>query len=94
MVPATARAAGGAGLYDHSALDPFPRSAGLVSGLVALALTVVVAATFWFLNSAFPENRAAGAPDQLGPIALASPSASVSASPSPAAGLSASPTAR
>ena len=27
---------GGAGLYDHAAADPFPRSAGLVSGLTAL----------------------------------------------------------
>jgi hypothetical protein len=73
----------GAGLYDHAAADPFPRAAGLVSGLVALGVTIAVAGAFWFLNPAFSTGRAAGAPDQLGPRAVASPS--VAGSPSVAA---------
>jgi hypothetical protein len=72
---------GGAGLYDHAAADPFPRSAGLVSGIVALGVTVAVAATFFFLNPAFSAGRAGGAPDQVGPR----PSPSVSAGPAGAA---------
>src|ERR687885_2097375 len=73
---------GGAGLYDHAAADPFPRSAGLVSGIVALAVTVAVAAVFFFLNPAFSAGRAGGAPDQLGPRPIASPSVSVGPSSS------------
>jgi hypothetical protein len=69
---------GGAGLYDHAAADPFPRSAGLVSGITALGVTLVVAVAFYFLNPAFSSGRAAGAPDQIGPR----PSPSVAGSPS------------
>jgi hypothetical protein len=82
---------GGAGLTEHAALDPFPRSAGLVSGVVALAVTVAVAGAFWFLNPAFSSGRAGGMPGQLAPPLAISGSPSASASPS--AAVSASPAA-
>ena len=91
---------GGAGLYDHSAFDPFPRSAGLVSGVVALAVTVAVAGAFWLLNPAVQAGRAGGLPEAgqgQPPAAVAgSPAASASpaaASASPAAAVSGSPAA-
>ena len=84
-------ASGGAGLSDHAAADPFPRSAGLISGVVALSVTVLVAVTFYFLNPAFSAGRAGGAPDQLGPRPVASPSVSPAAFGSPS--VSASPAA-
>ena len=80
LVAGTSPGSGGAGLYDHAAADPFPRSAGLVSGITALGVTLVVAAAFYFLNPAFSSGRAAGAPDQIGPR----PSPSVAGSPSAA----------
>jgi hypothetical protein len=89
--PAGTSSSGGAGLYDHAAADPFPRSAGLVSGIVALGLTLVVAAAFFFLNPAFSAGRAGGAPDQLGPRPVASPSVSVGPSVAASPSVSASP---
>jgi cytochrome c1 len=57
---------GGAGLYDHSARDPFAPSAGMYAGVTAIAATVLVAALLIALNPAFGSGRAAGTPNQLG----------------------------
>src|SRR5918912_128653 len=89
-LPASGSGSGGAGLYDHAAADPFPRSAGLVSGIVALAVTGAVAGVFFLLNPAFSAGRAGGAPDQLGPRSIASPSVSVEASVAASPSVSAS----
>jgi cytochrome c len=57
---------GGAGLYDHSARDPFAPSAGMWAGLTTIAATVVVAGALIVLNPAFGSGRSAGTPNQLG----------------------------
>ena len=64
--PAGDLALAGAGLYDHAARDPFPRSAGLIAGFLALALTVVLGGVLVSLNPAFQNGKAGGTPDQLG----------------------------
>jgi cytochrome c len=74
---------GGAGLFDHSARDPFSRSAGLMAGLVALAVTVIVGA--WLLNMnarAFEGGKASGTPNQLAaPVAAGAGAALTPGSP-------------
>jgi cytochrome c len=62
---------GGAGLYDHSARDPFAPSAGMQAGLTAIAATVLVAGALIALNPAFGSDRAKGTPNQLGQPAAA-----------------------
>jgi cytochrome c1 len=63
---------GGAGLFDHSARDPFSRSAGMMAGLLALAVTVVVGAVLFDMNAkAFEGGRANGTPNQLAAPAAA-----------------------
>src|ERR1700694_4960168 len=56
---------GGAGLFDHSARDPFPRSVGLWTGVVGLVLTVAITAVFVSLNPALESGKAGGTPNQL-----------------------------
>lgn len=62
---------GGAGLYDHSARDPFSRSAGRWVGVLALLL--VIGTTGWLLgaNPAFSNGKAGGTPNQMGQPAAA-----------------------
>lgn len=74
----------GAGLYDHAARDPFPRSAGLFAGLLALALTVVLGGVLVALNPAFQNGKAGGTSNQLGQPPAAAAGAEV-APGSPAA---------
>jgi len=62
---------GGAGLFDHSARDPFAPSAGLWAGILALVLTVAVAVWFVSLNPSFGSGKAGGTPNQLGELAAA-----------------------
>jgi cytochrome c2 len=62
---------GGAGLFDHSARDPFAPSAGLWTGVVALVLTVGVTVLFASLNPALEAGKAGGTPNQL--AALSAP---------------------
>jgi hypothetical protein len=58
--------AGGVGLYDHTARDPFPRSAGPIAGALAVGLTIVLASLFWSLNPAFHTGSAGGTANMLG----------------------------
>jgi cytochrome c2 len=63
---------GGAGLFDHSARDPFSASAGLMAGLGALVLTAVVAAVLFSMNArTFEGGKAGGTPNQLGAAVVA-----------------------
>jgi cytochrome c2 len=62
---------GGAGLFDHSARDPFPRSVGLWTGIVGLTLTVAIAVLFVSLNPALQSGKAGGTPNQLAELAPA-----------------------
>ena len=62
---------GGAGLYDHSAQDPFPRWSGLLVGLAALLLTAAGAGGLYAANPAFQTGKAFGTPEQLGQPAAA-----------------------
>jgi cytochrome c len=62
---------GGAGLFDHSARDPFAPSAGLWTGIIGLALTVAITVLFVFLNPALESGKAGGTPNQLAPLAEA-----------------------
>ena len=73
--PASNVALAGAGLYDHAARDPFPRSAGVIAGVLALALTVVLGGVLVALNPAFQNGKAGGTANQLGqpPAAAAGP---------------------
>jgi cytochrome c len=71
LAEANATLTGGAGLFDHAARDPFPRSAGLWTGVVGLTLTVVVGVAFGLLNPALESGRAGGTPNQLGELASA-----------------------
>jgi cytochrome c2 len=74
---------GGAGLFDHSARDPISRSAGMMAGLAALVLTVVVGAVLFNMNArAFENNRASGTPNQLAaPVAAGGGAALAPGSP-------------
>jgi cytochrome c len=62
---------GGAGLFDHSASDPFAPSVGLWTGVVGFALTVSVAVFFVSLNPSLASGKAGGTPNQLGELAAA-----------------------
>jgi cytochrome c2 len=62
---------GGAGLFDHSARDPFAPSAGMWTGIVALVLTVGIAVLFVSMNPSFASGKAGGTPNQLGDLAVA-----------------------
>jgi cytochrome c len=62
---------GGAGLFDHSARDPFSPSVGLWTGVVALVLTVAVTVFFVSLNPALESGKANGTPNQLAELASA-----------------------
>jgi cytochrome c len=74
---------GGAGLFDHSARDPFSPSAGLMAGLLALVLTAVVGAVLFNMNAkAFEGGAANGTPNQLAaPVAAGAGAALVPGSP-------------
>ncbi|MDQ6673645.1 MAG: c-type cytochrome [Chloroflexota bacterium] len=62
---------GGAGLFDHAARDPFAPSAGLWTGVLGLALTVVVSVFLIRQNPALESGKAGGTPNQLAPLASA-----------------------
>jgi cytochrome c2 len=62
---------GGAGLFDHSARDPFAPSVGMWTGIVALVLTVAVTAYFVSLNPSLASGKAGGTPNQLAELAPA-----------------------
>ncbi len=62
---------GGTGLYDHADRDPFPRSAGLWSGVTGLVLAAVVGGALIVLNPAFSNGKATGTANQLGQPAAA-----------------------
>jgi cytochrome c1 len=72
---------GGAGLFDHSSRDPFARSVGLWTGIIALVLTVGVAVVFVNLNPAFESGKAGGTPNQLAALAAPGGGALVPGSP-------------
>jgi cytochrome c2 len=59
---------GGVGLFDHSARDPFPTSAGLLAGIGALVLTVVAAFVLVGMNPAITSGKAGGTPNQLAAV--------------------------
>ncbi len=61
---------GGAGLFDHSGRDAFSRSAVLMAGVVALILTVGVAAWLVSANPTFESGKAGGTANQLGAVAV------------------------
>lgn len=62
---------GGAGLFDHSARDPFAPSVGLWTGVVGLTLTVAITVLFVSLNPALQSGKASGTPNQLAELASA-----------------------
>jgi cytochrome c len=66
---ATQTLTGGAGLFDHSARDPFAPSAGLFAGGSALILTIGIAALLVIMNPAFVSGKAGGTANQLGQVA-------------------------
>jgi cytochrome c len=72
---------GGAGLFDHSSRDPFARSVGMWTGIVALVLTVGVTVILVSLNPAFESGKAGGTPNQLGVVGPAGGGALVPGSP-------------
>ncbi len=57
---------GGVGLFDHSDRDPFPASAGLITGIGALLLTAIFAVVLFQMNPAIASGKAGGTPNQLG----------------------------
>jgi cytochrome c len=60
---------GGAGLYDHSSRDPFPRWAGWASGLAAVVASAVIGFTLFTMNGpAFASGAAFGTRDQIGVV--------------------------
>ena len=73
--------AGGAGLYDHSANDAVPRSAGLWVGVIGLVFTVAVAGSLVALNPAFVSGKAGGTANQIGQSAAAAGPAVAPGSP-------------
>jgi cytochrome c2 len=62
---------GGAGLFDHSARDPFAPSVGLWTGAVGVVLTVAVTVFLVSLNPALQSGKAGGTPNQLAELAPA-----------------------
>ena len=62
---------GGAGLFDHSASDPFAPSAGRWAGVLGLLVVVGTAAALIMFNPAFSNGKAGGTPNQLGQPAAA-----------------------
>ncbi|MGI9146770.1 MAG: c-type cytochrome [Chloroflexota bacterium] len=72
---------GGAGLFDHSARDPFASSVGKWSGIVAVVLTVGITLLLLSLNPAIQSGKAGGTSNQLAELA----SAAVLTAGSPAA---------
>jgi cytochrome c len=69
LAESNATLTGGAGLFDHSARDPFAPSAGMWTGIVALVLTVAVTVYFVSLNPAITSGKAGGTPNQLAALA-------------------------
>jgi cytochrome c2 len=62
---------GGAGLFDHSARDPFGRSAGRWAGVLGLVVVLVVGGALIMANPALESGKAGGTADQLGQPAAA-----------------------
>jgi cytochrome c2 len=62
---------GGAGLFDHSARDPFSPSAGRWAGVLGLLLVVGVASWLVVANPSFANGKAGGTANQLGQPAAA-----------------------
>ena len=62
---------GGAGLFDHSARDPFAPSVGLLTGVVGFALTIAVAVLFVSLNPSLASGKAGGTANQLAELGAA-----------------------
>jgi cytochrome c len=59
---------GGVGLFDHSARDPFPASAGLIAGIGAILLTAIAGYVLFTMNPAIASGKAGGTPNQLAAI--------------------------
>jgi cytochrome c len=62
---------GGAGLFDHSSRDALSPSVGLISGLVAVVLTVGIAVFLVSMNPSFATGKSSGTANQLGVVAAA-----------------------
>ncbi len=71
LAEANSTLTGGAGLFDHSARDPFARSAGLWTGILGLTLTVAVGVFLVSRNPAFESGKAGGTSNQLAELAAA-----------------------
>ncbi len=72
---------GGVGLFDHSARDPFPASAGLIAGVGALLLSAVVGFVLFSMNPAMVSGKAGGTANQLGAVAAGGATALAPGSP-------------
>ena len=69
---------GGAGLFDHSARDPFSPSAGMLAGVGAIVLTAIAVAMLFSMNAAaFESGKVFGTPNQLGAPVVAAPGAAL-----------------
>ena len=67
--PRSSSVSGGAGLYDHSTRDPFPRWAGWASGLAAVVAAGIIGFVLYSMNgAAFASGAAFGTHDQIGVI--------------------------
>jgi cytochrome c len=69
---------GGAGLFDHSASDPFSPSAGLLAGVGAILITAIAVAVLFSMNAkAFESGKVFGTPNQLGAPVASAPGAAL-----------------
>jgi cytochrome c2 len=57
---------GGAGLFDHSARDPFGATAGRWAGVLGLVIVLVTAGALVVANPSLESGKAGGTADQLG----------------------------
>jgi cytochrome c len=62
---------GGAGLFDHSSRDAVSPSVGMVSGLLAVVLTIGIAALLVTMNPSFASGTSSGTANQLAAVAAA-----------------------